>query len=156
MRDSIKERIIWHIRKYADREAFERGKPYEVLESRGNVLLTQGADYIWYMICEPGTYNPLSADYAQIGVGSSLTGTNPDQTGLLGADTAYKGMVEGAPVYGDDYATFESQFDEDEGNFAWNEFVVTNGTLAINRHVESQGTKTQGSIWVITVDLQLS
>ncbi|MEM0325808.1 MAG: hypothetical protein QW733_02080 [Desulfurococcaceae archaeon] len=126
----------------------------------GNVFLNEGINYIWTAVCG-GSFTPLSSTNAYIGVGDGTAPENPAQTGLQGANKYYKGMDTGYPIYGSDQkAVFRSTFGSDEANFAWNEWTVANGSgdqyININRKVENLGTKTQGSTWILTVELRIA
>ncbi|MHC1628477.1 MAG: hypothetical protein ACXQTI_06595, partial [Candidatus Nezhaarchaeales archaeon] len=82
------------------------------------------------------------------------------QTGLTGTNKYYKGMDTGYPVFGSARkATFRSTFGGTEANFTWNEWTVANGpddtSINLNRKVESLGTKSEGSTWILTVELSI-
>jgi len=125
----------------------------------GNVFLDEGVNYIWTALCG-GSFTPFDSANAHIGVGDGTDPEDPSQTGLTGTNKYYKGMDTGYPTYGSNrLATFRSTFGPDEANFAWNEWTVANGPgdeyINLNRKVESLGTKTQGSTWILTVQLKI-
>ena len=125
----------------------------------GNVFLDEGVNYIWTALCG-GSFTPFDAANAHIGVGDGTESEDPSQTGLTGTNKYYKSMDTGYPTYGSDrLATFRATFGADEANFAWNEWTVANGPgdeyINLNRKQESLGTKTQGSTWILTVQLRI-
>jgi len=125
----------------------------------GNLFLSEGINYMWTALCG-GAFTPFDNTNAHLGVGD---GTDPEdyaQTGLLGTNKFYKGMDTGYPTFGSDRkATFRSTFGDTEANFAWNEWTVANGSddtaINLNRKVESLGTKSEGSTWILTVELSI-
>jgi len=125
----------------------------------GNLFLEEGINYIWSALCGE-TFTPFDNANAHIGVGDGTDAEDYSQTGLLGTNKCYKGMDTGYPTYGSDRkATFRSTFGDTEANFAWNEWTVANGSddtaTNLNRKVESLGTKSEGSTWILTVELSI-
>lgn len=132
---------------------------YEKKRILGNLFLEEGINYIWTALCG-GSFTPFDSANAHIGVGDGTTPADYSQAGLQGANVYYKGMDTGYPTYGTDRkATFRSTFGADEANFAWNEWTVANGAsndaINLNRKVESLGTKSSGSTWIMTVELSI-
>jgi len=154
-----KSKRIWIIEKYLNRKDYEEGKPYEVSEFEGNIILDEGANAMWTLVAG-GTETAFNAANSYLGVGDSNTAESATQTGLQATtNKLYKGMVTGYPQYGTSrQIVFKSQFDETEANFAWNEFTVANGNSDtaknINRKVSAQGTKTSGQVWTLTLTIQ--
>ena len=69
-------------------------------------------------------------------------------------------VIFGNSIFGNFISgTFRSTFGDTEANFAWNEWTVANGSddsaTNLNRKVESLGTKSSGSTWIITVELSI-
>lgn len=142
-------------------EKFRPGgeEPYERLESRGNLALNEGLNYIWERVCA-GTGAALDAANAHIGVGDGTAAATADQTGLQGTNKLYKGMDSGYPIHGTDQkVTLKATFGTDEANFAWEEWSIANGgsdaAVNLNRKVESMGVKPSGEVWTITCVLTL-
>ena len=157
MRDAVRERAIWTIIKYKDAQAFWLDEPYEVIHLLGNLLLNEGINYLWYLVCGNDYYYALDHEHALIGVGTSVTGIVASQTGLQGASQLYKAVEESYPIFGTDQkAVFKAVFDEDEANFAWNEFALSNGAIVVNRRVDAQGTKPVGQVWSVTLEIGFS
>jgi hypothetical protein len=152
-------------------EAGRSGKKLEEIEEEfkrlllekktvlGNLFLAEGINYIWTAICG-GVFTPFNAENAHIGVGDGTTEASYEQTGLQGDNKYYKGMDTGYPIYGTDRkAIFRATFGSTEANFAWNEWTVANGdsdlAINLNRKVESLGTKTEGTSWILNVELSI-
>ena len=135
-------------------------KPYEVIEREGNLLLNEGVNALWSILCETtATETRYTAANARIGVGNGTTAAAATDTGLAGASTAFKAMESGFPTFGSaQKATFKSSFGDTEANFAWEEWTIDNGATPnknLNRKVESLGTKSSGT-WTLEVSLTLS
>jgi len=145
------------VEKFKDRKAFERNEPYEVKEVSKNVMLNEGANLLWTLICG-GAGTAYSSGNARIGVGDSNAAEDPAQTGLLGGNQLYKSMDATYPTYGSArQAVFRATFVEAEANWHWQEFTVDNGAVAginINRKVADLGTKPNTEIWRFTVTLK--
>jgi len=150
IKESYRESAIWMIRQWESEEHYLSGENPVVKFIDSNVLLDDGANEIWTLVVGGGT--PFNAVNTQIGVGDSSTPTSQTQTGLLGSNTFYKGLDANYPVYGSNREImFKATFGATEANFAWNEFTVTNGAIALNRSVQSIGTKSTGAIWDLTL-----
>ena len=168
-----KDKANWHVKvlcqKYheditpwqilgMEREFYELFEPYETIEREGNLLLNEGINNMWTLICG-GSATAYNNANARIGVGNSNTAAVATQTALQGANTAFHAMDTSYPTYGtSQYAIFKSSFGDSEGNFAWEEWTVDNGATAnlnMNRKVESLGTKTGGT-WSLQVTITLS
>jgi len=162
----IKERGLytakWTIEKYKGdyrtyAEILKKGAvPFEVLEIEGNLLLNEGINEVWTLVC--GTGAAKFDTGAKIAVGNGTTAANATQTDLLGASTATATMDASYPTYGSSQkATWRSTFGTDVGNFAWEEISVVNtGAKNLNRKVQSMGTKASGTTWVATLEITLS
>ncbi len=137
-------------------------KPYEVIEMEHNALLNTGIDKIWDLVTgvASGAAHIYDNAAAQIGVGDSTVAAAATQTDLQAASTAtktYKAMEAGYPTSTTQKATFKSSFGSSDANYAWQEWVVKQGTstVCLNRKVESLGTKSSGT-WTLEVDITLS
>lgn len=158
MRDTICWIPTWIIEKYKDDVAFARGDWYAREIIRGNLLLNEGINAIWTLVTG-GSETAYSNANARIGVGNSATAAAATQTALQGASTAFKAMDATYPSISGQTVSFRSTFGSTEGNFAWEEFTVDNGTTPnknLNRLVSSQGTKASGQTWTVTLQLTLS
>jgi hypothetical protein len=132
-------------------------RPVETLSFTGNLMLNEGLNLLWTLVCG-GTGTPYSNANARIGVGDGTATESADQTGLQGTNKYFKGMDSGYPVYGSaQKATWRATFGTDEANFAWNEITVVNGPddtyVNLNRKVQAMGTKASGSVWIATLEI---
>ncbi len=134
-------------------------KPYEVKEGEGNLLLNEGINELFALICGTGATKWDNSN-ARLGVGNSNTAAAATQTALQGGSTEIKAMDGGYPTYGTSQkATFRATFASGEANFAWEEWSIDNGASglkSLNRKVTSLGTKVSGTTWVFTVEVSLS
>lgn len=157
--DKGSEKSKWTIRKFRNEEDWKKDKPYEVSEIKGNILLNEGINELWTVLCSSGGTKYDNAN-AQLGVGDGTVAEDASQTDLQGSNTTWKGMDGGYPTYGTDQkATFRATFQSDEANHGWQEFSVRNGATAnknLNRKVSDQGTKTSGQVWELTLEITLS
>jgi len=159
--DSLKEHALWRIRKFESEAAHTAGKAYEIAEFQPNVLLNEGINELWTVLCSAASGTKFGTG-SFLGVGTDDTAASASQTGLQEAtDKLYKAMDASYPTYGTDQkATWRSTFGASEANFAWNEFTVANGnsdsSVNLNRKVSAQGTKTSGQVWELTLEITLS
>lgn len=158
IKEAANHKTRWIIRKYADDEAFARKKYYEKSEIEGNLLLNEGIQAAWDLVCgldSPTAYNNANA---QLGVGDSNAAEAATQTDLQAStNKTWKGMETSYPSRSAQTVTFRSVFGSSDANYAWNEFSVRNGATAdknLNRKVSAQGTKASGQTW--TLDLQIT
>jgi len=159
MEDKMIERdVTWTITKYKKDQY--PSKSYAVNEIKGNLLLNVGIQQVWELVCGDAV-TPFSSEYAHLVVGDSDTAASATQTGPQAlVNFLYKEMDTGFPEYGDgQVATWQSVFQWNEANFAWNEFLVANGSdstaVCLNRKVSAQGTKTEDEVWVLRLDITL-
>lgn len=158
MKDKIMHEARWTIRKFANDEDYEKGKPFEVSYIEGNILLNEGITELQNLLIGAAATAFNNAN-ANLGVGDSATAESASQTGLQAASNKlYKGMETSYPSVASQTTTWRSVFGSAEANFAWNEFTVANGTSDaadnLNRKVSAQGTKTSGQTW--TLDLAIT
>jgi hypothetical protein len=159
--DKGRMKASWKIEKYGPGEKEAGLSPYEVDEWEYNLLLNEGINELWTLVCA-ATGTRFDNTNAYLGVGDSNTAASATQTGLQAAvNKLYKGMEAGFPTYGtSQQAAWKSSFGSAEANFAWNEFTVANGNSDsadnLNRKVESKGTKSSGDTWDLTLTITLS
>lgn len=152
--DHIKYKTRWHIKRYANDEAYARREHYSESVVEGNLLLNAGITVALNLI---GGIAATAFDNsnARIGVGDDNTAAAATQTDLVAASNkAYQAMEASYPSVSAQTITFRSVFGTSAANFDWEEFVVDNGTTALNRKVSAQGTKASGQTW--TVDLSIT
>jgi hypothetical protein len=151
----------WTIIKYDSEEDYKKGKVAKIEEYDGNILLNEGINLIWTLVCG-GSGTPFNSANAYIGVGDSTTAESATQTGLQAAtNKLYKPMDSGYPIYGSNQqAIFQATFGASDANFTWNEITVANGgsdsAVNLNRKVVSMGTKASGAVWTARVTITIS
>lgn len=144
----------------------------EYIHGKGNLLLNGGADVLWNraIVRNPSTAtnnvnSAFSAAGAKIGVGASSVAAAASQTGLQTTGTkSFSSMAATYPLHSTGTSTsarscaFRSVFTTAQANFAWKEWVIVNSTAqrALNRKVQSLGTKTSAAQWTFTATLTLS
>ena len=154
---------IWKVEKYHGNLPREIDRydirPYEVIEGEGNLLLNEGINELFTILCS-ATGTKYDNTNARIGVGNSNAAENATQTALQGGSTALVGMDGGYPTFGTlQKVIFRATFDGSTGNFAWAEWTIDNGAAAtknLNRKVTDLGTKASGTTWIFTVEVSLS
>jgi len=131
--------------------------------AKGNLCLNTGIQGFEKMIA--GLSSPPNAwsnTYAYLGVGDSTTAAVATQTDLQASTNyTYVGMQSGYPSQSSQTLSWQSSFGSSSANYAWNEFVISNASskgsgTCINRLVSSQGTKTSGQTWVLTLQITWS
>ena len=135
-------------------------KSESVSEFSGNLLLNEGINEMWTLICG-GSATAYSNANAHLGVGDGTTAAAATQTGLVGTNTAFGAMETGYPSFGSNQkAVFRAVFDGTSANFAWQEFTVVNAAddtgKNMNRLVSNQGTKASGQTWTLDLTVTLS
>jgi hypothetical protein len=125
----------------------------------GNILLNEGIDLAWTLICG-GSGTPFNNANSYIGVGDSPIPAGASQTGLQGTNKAYKAMDAGYPTFGTaQQARWQSTYGGTEANFSWQEITVANGpsdtAINLNRKVQDLGTKASGTTWVAQLTITL-
>jgi hypothetical protein len=160
IRDKGRMVANWKIRRFENEGEWRKNNPYNISEVKQNLLLNEGINELWTILCSSGG-TKFDNTNANLGVGDSATAAQATDTGLLGTSKLYKSMDGGYPTYGTaQKATWRSTFQSGEANFAWNEFTVCNTALDtgdnLNRKVQSEGTKTAGQVWELTLEITLS
>jgi hypothetical protein len=156
--EKINRIVKWSVMKW-NTEDFKAGRaPYEIMEFDGNCLLDEGMNNLWTLACGGGT--AVWGGSAYLGVGDSNTTEYAYQTGLQGANKAFKSVNGGYPQYGSsNQAVWQSDFGNGEGEFDWQEFTVsTSGDdgINLNRKVQNVGVKTSGKTWRLTLTITFS
>ena len=167
--ETARHRTAWKVSRWASDEDRRAGRTYaedearrlfgaaQFTEVKGNILLNEGINQLWTILCSSGGTKYDSSN-AQLGTGTSNTGEQATDSALTSG--VWKGMMASYPTYGTSQkATWKSEFLSAEANQAWNEFSVRNGAsadLMLNRKVSAQGTKTAGQVWELTLEITLS
>jgi len=129
----------------------------------GNLCLNSGIQGFEKMISGLSSPpNAWSSTYAYLGVGDSTTAAAATQTDLQASTNyTYVAMSSSYPSQSSQTLSWQASFGSSSANYAWNEFVISNASskgsgTCINRLVSSQGTKTSGQTWVLTVSITWS
>lgn len=160
MKDFIKYRTEWVIRKYKDDQDYQANNPYEVTRIDGNLLLNEGITALLTLLIGGGG-TAFSNANAYLGVGDSDTAASASQTGLQAStNKLYAAMSSTYPQVSNQTVTFRSAFGSSDANFAWKEFTAANGNsdsaTNLNRKVSDQGTKASGQTWTLDLAITLS
>ena len=148
--DHAKWKPKWKIEKYNS-----KGELYAVEEFDGNLLLFDGISEFMKAACSVGG-TAFSEANARIGVGDGTTEAKANQKGLQGTNKAYATMDAGYPKVQGNTMTFRATFGSGQAAFAWQEFVIDNGTIALNRKVEYHGVKVSQDTWAISCSITIS
>lgn len=163
MNKTIKEKVRlkrrWIIEKFASQADFEAHNSYEKNIVNHNILVNEGINEVWTILCSAGGTDFDNTNAYLItgtGVGAAAAG---DTEATFTAGVA-KAMEAGYPTYGTSQkATWRSVFAAGDANQAWAEFGVMNastGGKLLNRLVSAQGTKIAGQVWQLTFEISLS
>lgn len=154
--------------KFALIELAKRGiKPEAVKLSMNGVVNTGLQDYNGGLtgVSAPTVYSNANA---KIGVGDSAAAFALSQTDLQAVANAANRRIDAMdatyPTVSNGVATFRSTFLAANANFAWQEWVITNGgavgsaalTRILNRAVTSLGTKPSSQAWQFTATITLA
>lgn len=153
----VKERGVW-VPKWAVRKYDEAGRLVDVVEIKGNLLTTAGANALLTALTG-GSITPFNSTNARLGVGDGTTAESASQTDLQGTNKLRKTLDLGYPAVNGSQVVFQSTFGAGEANYAWNEVALFNaasGGTMLNRKVVSLGTKASGAVWVLQLTITLS
>ncbi len=151
----------WTFKKYENEQAFKEDNPYDVVTlERANALLNTGINELWRLVTGASA-NHFDNANTQLGVGDDNTVVDVAEDTDLLAETykTYKGMEDTYPTAGTNQKIVcRSIFGADDGNHDWREFVIKQDTsgICLNRLVSAQGTKAQGQIWTLDVEVTLT
>jgi len=123
----------------------------------GNLALNDGLNAMNILFCG-GTETAYTNANAQLGVGDSAAAVVATQSDLQAAvNKTWMGMESGFPEYGTSQVmVFKSIFGPSDANFAWEEYSLRNGSVAdinFNRKLSSEGTKSSGKTWILTLTI---
>lgn len=143
-------------------------RPYEVAETVGNLLCTAGVTRLWNLFTNQGATQAFDATHTRVGTGNTGNAAGTEAAGdtdLAGASKYFQ-LVGGAGTVSTNSLSFTATFPTGQGNYAWNEWGVDNGTASsatvtaplLNHKIVSGGlgTKTSSASWAFTVTLSLS
>jgi hypothetical protein len=145
-----------------------RVRPFDIYE-KDDCNLIQDAGWQLLMNGLAGTaITKFSATVGRIGggiTGTAATYTQADLLAATGAANRQWELVSSTPTVGATHTAgliFAATFPTTDGNFAWAEFAVDQGTAAgtaaatavcLSRGVASPGTKTSAQTWNVTVTI---
>lgn len=139
-----------------------------MVEFEGNNLLNAGITRLLNLLTSTGGVTLAASAYTnttcRVGVGDSTTAFNATQTDLIASSNKYYQLMDATyPSVAAQTATFQATFTTGNANYAWQEWILDNGTAnnttgvapALNRRVVSLGTKVSGS-WSLQVTISIS
>lgn len=156
--------VVARVEKWHASDDFELGfAPDDVVEVEDNLLLNAGIARLLDLLIGAGGTAFNNAN-SRIGVGNSTTAAAAGQTDLQGASKYFRVMEATFPSRASQTVTWKSIFGSSDGNFAWEEWGIDNGTTSgatvtaplLNRKVTSLGTKASGSTWTFTVTITIA
>jgi hypothetical protein len=158
--ENLQYKSEWTVRKFKSDDDYKNDNPYEVSTTIGNLIVTDGANFVWQAVCGTGGLQSFNSSNSYLGVGNSISSAQNTDTDLLGTMKLYKAMEPGFPTFGTlRKATWKSVFGALDANFPWEEFCVTNYShlagsgILLNRKVTTKGTKTEGETWELTLTI---
>jgi len=104
-------------------------------------------------------FNKFNQVNTYLGVGDGTAAHSPSQTDLQGTNKLRRQCDTGYPLRSANVVTWSATFGVNDANFAWQEAAVFNaasGGQMLCRKVQSFGTKTAGTVWILTYQLTLS
>lgn len=143
-------------------------RPYETTEITGNLITNAGWTRLMNLLTNQGGTQAFDATHTRIGVGDSNTAeayADTDLGAAAGSTHRWFQLVSGAGTLGTRTLSWSATFASADGNFAWNEFGIDQGTASGNtvtatflNHKASiaQGTKASGQTWTATATLTFS
>lgn len=154
------EKAVWHITKFANEADFAAGKILEKVRIDGNALVNEGINELLTILGSAASGTKFDNTNANLIVGTGSGGADPGDTEATFTAGVKKAMDGGFPTYGTSQKiTFQATYGAGDANQAWNEFGVLNAASSgklLNRKVSAQGTKTNGQIWQLTLEITLS
>ena len=145
-----------------------RVSPYSVTETTGNLVTNAGYSRIGNLFTNQGATQAFDATHCRIGAGDGSTAvayTDTDLSAAAGSTHRWFQLVSGAFTIGGTRTwTVAATFGTADGNFAWNEFGIDQGTasgntvtaILLNHALSSQGTKASGQTWTATATITWS
>lgn len=139
--------------------------PYEISQVVGNLITNAGWTRMMNLFTNQGATQAFDATHCRIGVGNSNTAeayTDTDLGAAAGSANRWFQLVSGAGTLGTRTLSFSATFGTSDGNFAWNEFGLDQGTASGNTVTAilfnhkagiAQGTKASGQTWTATATL---
>lgn len=145
-----------------------RVTPYSVTETTGNLVTNAGYSRIGNLFTNQGATQAFDATHCRIGAGNGSTAvayTDTDLSAAAGSTNRWFQLVSAVFTIGGTRTwTVAATFGTADGNFAWNEFGIDQGTasgntvtaILLNHALSSQGTKASGQTWTATATITWS
>ena len=142
-----------------------RVAPYSVTETTGNLITNSGYSRIGNLFTNQGATQAFDSTHCRIGAGDGVTAvayTDTDLSAVAGSTHRWFQLVSGAFTIGGTRTwSVAATFGTADGNFAWNEFGIDQGTasgntvtaILLNHALSSQGTKAAGQTWTATATI---
>lgn len=142
--------------------------PYLSTELVGNLITNAGWTRLMNLLTNQGGTQAYDATHTRIGAGNSNTAeayTDTDLNASAGSSNRWFQLVSGAGSLGTRTLAWSATFGSSDGNFAWNEFGIDQGTSSGNTVTApllnhkagiAQGTKASGQTWTATATLTFS
>ena len=142
--------------------------PYLSTVVDGNLITNAGWTRLMNLLTNQGATQAYDATHTRIGVGNSNTAeayTDTDLGAAAGSANRWFQLVSGAGTLGTRTLSWSATFGTSDGNFAWNEFGIDQGTASGNTVTAvflnhkagiAQGTKASGQTWTATATLTFS
>lgn len=140
--------------------------PYSTTYVAGNLITNAGWTRLMNLLTNQGATQAFDATHTRIGVGNGTTPAeayaDTDLAASAGSSNRWFQLVSGAGTLGTRTLSWSATFGASDGNFAWNEFGIDQGTssgntvtaVLLNHKVGiSQGTKASGQTWTATATI---
>ncbi len=150
-------------------------KPADMSEADGNLLTTAGLTRITNLIINNGGTQAFSNTRAAVGVGDSSTTATVSDAALGGNSSTHSwwmGADASNPTNSAGVITCNATFNDNNSQFAWNEWGFAVATAAItpnavfatatttgvllNHKIQSLGTKGAGATWTLQATITLT
>jgi hypothetical protein len=140
-------------------------RPYLTTEYLGNLITNAGYSRIGNLFTNQGATQAFDATHCRIGAGNGVTAVayaDTDLSAAAGSTNRWFQLVSGAFTIGGTRTwVVSAAFGTADGNFAWNEFGLDQGTasgntvtaILLNHALSSQGTKASGQTWTATATI---
>ncbi len=140
-------------------------RPYSVTETTGNLITNAGYSRIGNLFTAQGATQAFDAAHCRIGAGNGVTAaayTDTDLAAAAGSANRWFQLVSAVFTIGATRTwTVAATFGTADGNFAWQEFGIDQGTasgntvtaILLNRALSAQGTKASGQTWTATATI---